>query len=84
MIIYGRKCEYALLGVNGNSCGNPVIHSNFGNVAFWPNLTVRTSTRLWHFPDFERQVTAQTRTYRLIQNKNWLKDLERPFLAIQP
>jgi hypothetical protein len=46
------------------------------HISTLPNFPVRNSARAWHITDFERQVSAQTRTYRLILNKVFLNDKE--------
>jgi hypothetical protein len=34
-VITGRKCEFRLLGVNGNSCGKPELDDQQENGNFW-------------------------------------------------
>ena len=49
-------------GMTG-SAAVPDLYRNPGNVAFWPEVTVRGSTSDRLCPAWERQVTARTRTF---------------------
>jgi hypothetical protein len=74
----GRRCEYKLPGVNGKSCGILTVRDSPGKVFSWPVFTVAGPATIPVDDHIERQVTGQTRSYRLCLYSIWLKDNTRP------